>query len=77
MTNQEAIENLEYLISGDCCDNQMDFIEEIDMAIEALKKQLLRSAIDYEKQMANVATLLNGDVNKKIKELRETEGGIK
>lgn len=40
MKTQEAIENLEYLISGDCTDNQMDFVEEITMAIEALKKQI-------------------------------------
>ena len=36
----EAIENLKYLISGDCTGNQMDFIEEIEMAINALEKQV-------------------------------------
>ena len=39
MNNKEAIENLKYLISGDCCDTQMDYVDEIDMAIEALEKQ--------------------------------------
>lgn len=40
MKTQEAIKNLEYLISGDCTDNQMGFVEEITMAIEAIKKQI-------------------------------------
>lgn len=40
MKAQEAIENLKYLISGDCTGNQMDFIEEITMAIEAMEKQI-------------------------------------
>ena len=40
MKIQETIENLKYLISGDCTDNQMDFIEEIEMAINALEKQI-------------------------------------
>lgn len=37
MKIQEAIENLKYFISGDCADNQMDFIEEIEMAINELQ----------------------------------------
>lgn len=40
MKIQEAIENLKYLISGDCTEDQMDFVEEIEMAIDALKKQI-------------------------------------
>lgn len=36
-TRHEAIENLEYLISGECCDSQMDYIEEIEMAITDMK----------------------------------------
>ena len=40
MKIQEAIENLKYLISGDCTDTQMDFVEEIEMAIESLEKQI-------------------------------------
>ena len=43
----EAIENLKYLISGDCTDNQMDFVEEITMAIDALEKQTPKQP-DYE-----------------------------
>lgn len=39
MKTQEAIENLKYLISGDCTDTQTDFVEEIEMAINALEKQ--------------------------------------
>lgn len=38
MTCKEAIENLEYLISGECTDNQIAFIEEIEMAIDVLQK---------------------------------------
>ena len=40
MTYEKAIENLKYLISGECTGNQMDFIEEIEMAINALEKQI-------------------------------------
>ena len=40
MKIQEAIESLKYLISGDCTDTQMDFVEEIEMAINALEKQI-------------------------------------
>lgn len=39
MTNEEAIENLKYLISDDCTDTQHDFVKEIKIAIEALEKQ--------------------------------------
>lgn len=39
MKIQEVIENLKYLISDDCTDNQMDFVDEIEMAINALEKQ--------------------------------------
>lgn len=45
MKRQEAVENLKYLISGDCTDNQMDFVEEIEMAINALEKQIPQKAI--------------------------------
>ena len=40
MTHEEAIENLKYLISGDCTDTQHDFVKEIKIAIEALEKQI-------------------------------------
>ena len=46
MNNKEAIENLKYLISGDCCDTQMDYVDEIDMAIEALEKQIPKKPND-------------------------------
>lgn len=45
MKIQEAIENLKYLISGDCTDNQMGFVEEIEMAINALEKQIPKNPI--------------------------------
>ena len=44
---EEAIERLNYLISGDCTDNQMGFVEEITMAIDALEKQMPKKP-DYE-----------------------------
>ena len=40
MKLKEVIENLKYLISDDCTDNQMDFVEEIEMAINVLEKQI-------------------------------------
>ena len=40
MKIQETIENLKYIISDDCTDNQTDFIEEIEIAIDALEKQI-------------------------------------
>ena len=40
---EQAIENLEYFIGGDCCDNQMDFLEEIGMGIAALREKAERS----------------------------------
>ena len=46
MKIQEAIENLKYLVSGDCTGNQMDFIEEIEMAINALEKQVPKRPIE-------------------------------
>lgn len=38
MTYEEAIEGLKYLISGECCDNTMDYVEEIETAIEAMQR---------------------------------------
>ena len=45
MKKQEAIENLKYLISGDCSYQQTDFIEEIEIAIDALEKQMPKKPI--------------------------------
>ena len=45
MTNEEAIENLKYLISDDCTDTQHDFVKEIKIAIEALEKQIPKKPI--------------------------------
>ena len=40
MTYEEALEGLKYLISEDCTDTQFDYREEIELAIEALEKQI-------------------------------------
>ena len=41
MTDEESIiDNLKYLISDDCTDTQHDFVEEIEVAIKALEKQI-------------------------------------
>ena len=45
MKIQEAIENLKYLVSDNCTDNQTDFIEEIEIAIDALQKQIPKKPI--------------------------------
>ena len=39
MTNQEVIKALEYLISNECTDTQVEHIDEIKVAIELLKAQ--------------------------------------
>ena len=57
MKIQEAVENLKYLISGDCTDNQMDFVEEIEMAINALEKQMPKKPI-INRQNIQCVTLL-------------------
>ena len=50
MKIQEAIENLKYLISGDCSYQQTDFIEEIEIAIDALEKQIPKKPIATDEQ---------------------------
>ena len=40
MTYEEVIDKLKYLINEDCTDTQHDFVEEIKISIEALKKQI-------------------------------------
>lgn len=37
MTRNDVIKTLEYMISGDCCDTQYDFIKEIEFAIKEMK----------------------------------------
>lgn len=39
MDRQKVIEALEYLISGECTDTQMDYVEDIFETITLLKKQ--------------------------------------
>lgn len=48
MTVQEAIKNLQYLITDDCTDTQFDYIEEIKLAISALEKQESLKSIQNE-----------------------------
>lgn len=50
MKIQEAIENLKHLISDDCTDNQMDFVEEIEMAINILEKQIPKKPTPTDEQ---------------------------
>lgn len=42
----EVIENLEYLISDSCTDTQSDYIEEIEIAIQALEKQIPKKSTE-------------------------------
>ena len=35
---QEVVENLKYLISGDCTDTQSDYVDEIETAIRVIEK---------------------------------------
>lgn len=41
----EVIENLEYLVSDSCTDTQSDYIEEIEIATKALKKQIPKKPV--------------------------------
>ena len=56
MTPEEAIveakEALEYLIGGECADSHMDYVDEIRLAIQALKKQIAKEPA--EKTINNV-----------------------
>lgn len=51
MTNEEAIENLKYLISDDCTDTQHDFVKEIKIAIEALEKQIPKKPPNHDRMV--------------------------
>ena len=42
---EEVIDNLNYLISGDCTDTQMDYVKEIEFAIEALERQIPKKPV--------------------------------
>lgn len=43
MKVQEVIQNLEYLISDDCAGTQSDYVEEIELAIKVLERQIPRT----------------------------------
>lgn len=60
MKTQEAIENLKYLISGDCTDSHMDFGEEIEMAINALEQQLTERPVADVEEVKHGWWLQNG-----------------
>lgn len=49
MTVQEAIEGLKYMISDNCTDTQSDFIDEIELAISALEKQIPKKPVKKER----------------------------
>lgn len=59
MKTQEAIENLKYLISGDCTDSHMGFVEEIEMAINALEKRTPKkpTVTTHKYRQANIEEL--------------------
>ncbi len=40
MTPKEAIKWLRYMISDECDDSQLGFVDEVEFAIEALEKQI-------------------------------------
>lgn len=67
MKKQEAVENLKYLINGDCTDNQMDFVEEIEMAIDALEKQIPRKPIKANRIINKNGQLFLNDDNEYCK----------
>lgn len=46
MKVQEVIQNLEYLISDDCTGTQSDYIEEIELAIKVLERQIPKKPTD-------------------------------
>lgn len=48
MTIKEKIENLKYLISDDCTDTQVDYIEEIESGISALENQKLYEHLYFQ-----------------------------
>ena len=50
MKLKEVIKNLKYRISDDCTDNQMDFVEEIEIAIDALEKQIPKKPTPTDEQ---------------------------
>lgn len=50
MTLREVIDNLEYLIGGDCTDTAMDFAEEIKMAIDCINKQIPQKPVRTDTQ---------------------------
>lgn len=61
MTCKEAIENLEYLISGECTDNQMAFIEEIEMAIDVLQKLEQQKFIELPCKVGDVVYVIKNN----------------
>lgn len=51
---ESAIENLKYLISEDCTDTQMDYVSDIELAIDAMKtltpNEMLYNPFDIKTQ---------------------------
>lgn len=46
MKVQEVIQNLKYLISDDCTGTQSDYVEEIELAIKVLERQIPKKPTD-------------------------------
>lgn len=46
MDIEEVIDDLQYLISGDCTDSKMDYVEQIEFAIKALERHIPRKPTD-------------------------------
>lgn len=65
MTYEEAIENLQYIIN-DCTETQHDFVEEIEMAIEALEKQIPKKPIEVASPVLKwgLCPACRGELNK-------------
>lgn len=50
MDIKEVIDDLQYLISGDCTDNKMAYVKQIEFAIKALERQVPRKPKPTEEQ---------------------------
>ena len=56
MKPEEAIDGLRYMISGGCTDSHWDFIDEIELAIETLEKQIAKEPVIVTIQNVNYPT---------------------
>lgn len=63
---EEAIADLEYLISEDCTDTQHDYVGTIKLAIELFKKQIPMKPIDIQEPVVKwgLCPICKGELNK-------------